>query len=111
MPVLVGARHEPDLLPVEALEAGDGVAGHGGVRVADVGRVVHVVDRGGDGERGGGRGGGWGGGGGGRGQRERCRGEEAPGTAAGGEEAEEHGTKIRRASAPMFGTTVVNVGV
>mmetsp|Transcript_29754 Transcript_29754/g.90505 ORF Transcript_29754/g.90505 Transcript_29754/m.90505 type:complete len:229 (+) Transcript_29754:1263-1949(+) len=43
--VLVRAGQKEDLVAVEAREAGDDVAGEGGVHVADVRLPVHVIDR------------------------------------------------------------------
>ena len=43
--VLVGAGEHHGIVPLHALEARDGLGGHGGVRVADVGRGIHVVER------------------------------------------------------------------
>ena len=42
--VLVGAGLEADLLPQEAVEAGQGIGHHRGVGVADVGLGVDVID-------------------------------------------------------------------
>ena len=46
--VLVGAGLEADLLPQEAVEAGQGIGHHRGVGVADVGLGVDVIDGRGD---------------------------------------------------------------
>ena len=46
--VLVGAGQEHDVIALHPLEAGQRVAGHGGVAVADVQLVAGVVDGGGD---------------------------------------------------------------
>ena len=43
--VLVGAGEHHGLVALHALEAGDGLGGHGGVGVPDVGRGIHVVER------------------------------------------------------------------
>ena len=46
--VLVGAGQEHDVIALHPLEAGQRIAGHGGVAVADVQLVAGVVDGGGD---------------------------------------------------------------
>ena len=46
--VLVGAGQEEGVVTQQAVPAGQRVGDHGRVRVPHVGRVVHVVDRGGD---------------------------------------------------------------
>ena len=50
--VLVGAGEEEDVVADQPVPAGQGVGVDRRVGVADVGRVVHVVDRGGDVEAG-----------------------------------------------------------
>ena len=47
--VLITAGHERHLLTAEAMEARQGIAGQGGVGTAQVGLVVDVVERGGEG--------------------------------------------------------------
>ena len=46
--VLVGAGEEEDLVAEEAVPPGQGIGVDGGVGVPHVGRVLHVVDGGGD---------------------------------------------------------------
>src|SRR5262249_4037600 len=48
LPVLVGSGQEVDLLAQDSMKAREDVGHDGGVDVADVGRVVDVIDRGGD---------------------------------------------------------------
>ena len=43
--VLVGAGEHHGVVALHALEARDGLGGHGGVRVPDVRRGIDVVDR------------------------------------------------------------------
>src|SRR5204862_250533 len=43
--VLVGTGEEPDVVTDQTVPTGDRIGGDGRVGVADVGRVVHVVDR------------------------------------------------------------------
>ena len=46
--VLIGAGQEHDVVALHPLEAGQRIAGHGGVAVADVQLIAGVIDRGGD---------------------------------------------------------------
>ena len=46
--VLIGAGQEHDVVALHPLEAGQRIAGHGGVAVADVQLIAGVVDGGGD---------------------------------------------------------------
>src|SRR5476649_2177185 len=46
--VLVGAGEHHGVIALHAFEAGYGLGGHGGVRVPDVGRGIHVIQRSGE---------------------------------------------------------------
>jgi hypothetical protein len=46
--VLVGSGEEKNVKPVHALKPGQGVGSHGGVSVADMGDIIHVVNGRGD---------------------------------------------------------------
>ena len=46
--VLIGAGQEHDVVALHPLEAGQRIAGHGGVAVADVQLIAGVIDGGGD---------------------------------------------------------------
>jgi hypothetical protein len=45
--VLIRAGEHHGVVALHALETRDGFSGHGGVSVADVGRRIHVIQRGG----------------------------------------------------------------
>ena len=44
--MFVGSRHEFDVITVEALEAGQHITGQSGVGMANVRRIVNIVNRG-----------------------------------------------------------------
>ena len=44
--VFVRSRGEDRLVTLHALEEADRIGGNGGIGVADVGRSIHIVDRG-----------------------------------------------------------------
>ena len=46
--VLIGAGQEHDVVALHPLKAGQRIAGHGGVAVADMQLIAGVIDRGGD---------------------------------------------------------------